>query len=334
MAFTKKSRQLFYFFLFLLFLTTTFIWWRISNQPVNSKKTAQKIIVIKKGQSIDQIAQNLKENNFIRSVLAFKLKIYQLGLIKKIQAGDYRLSSSMSLTQIIQSLSHGTIDQWVTIPEGWRAEEIIEFFEKNFFSTPLSQTDKTPFLQKEGYLFPDTYLIPKKSTAQNIIAIFQKNFDQKFNSQLEKEAKKNNLTKNDVVILASLVEREAKNPEDRPLIAGILLKRLQKNWPLQVDATLQYIVASQQCKITQDKCHWWPQPKSGDKRIRSPYNTYQNPGFPPAPICNPGLSSIKATIYPKTSDYWYYLSDKNGQIYYSTTLEEHQKNIKEFLNEE
>ncbi len=336
MARFKKSRQplLTLLLLFFLLLSVLFFWWRTSNKPVDPQEKSQKIFVIKKGEKVDKIAKNLKEKNLVKSPLAFKLKAYQLGLIKKIQAGDYRLSPSMNLAQVTQALSHGTLDQWITIPEGWRAEEIIVYLKKNFFQGELSETERQLFLKKEGYLFPDTYLIPKKATAQNIIDILQKNFDQKFNLELEKQAQKNNLTKNEVIILASLVEREAKHSKDHPLIAGILLKRLQKDWPLQVDATLQYALANNQCKISEEKCAWWPQPKPEDKKIRSSYNTYQNPGLPPGPICNPGLSSIKAVIFLQDSEYWYYLSDQKGNVHYSETLEEHQENIRKYLSQD
>jgi UPF0755 protein len=333
---SKKSHRSFLSLVFLpiILIFIGLLWWTISNQPVDKNKKTSQIFVIRKGESTDQIAQNLKKASLVRNPLAFKLKAYQLGLLKKIQAGDYHLLSSMDLSQIAQTLSHGTLDQWITIPEGWRAEEIIFYLQENFFSQPLSEADKKLFLENEGFLFPDTYLIPKKATTQNILTIFKKNFDQRFDQNLEKDAQKQNLSKHQILTLASLVEREAKHDQDRPLIAGILLKRLEENMPLQVDATLQYVVANQKCQDSDEKCNWWSKPKPEDKPIRSPYNTYLNKDLPPAPICNPGLSSIKAVIYPQDSEYWYYLSDREGNTHYSKTLEEHQENINQFLSQD
>jgi UPF0755 protein len=134
--------------------------------------------------------------------------------------------------------------------------------------------------------------------------------------------------------LASLVEREARREEDRPIVAGILLKRWQNNWALQADATIQYEAGSKNCGIglKGEKCDWWEPVKKTDLGIDSPYNTYKYKGLPPTPICNPGLASIKAVIYPKETDYWFYLSDTSGKIHYARTVEEHNENIRQYLS--
>ena len=130
--------------------------------------------------------------------------------------------------------------------------------------------------------------------------------------------------------MASLVEREAKHDDDRPVIAGIMLKRLKADWPLQIDATLQYALANLRC-IAKSSCDWWIVPTAADKKINSAYNTYLNNGLPPAPICNPGLSSIKAVVNPQTNNYWFYISDSKGQMHYAKTIEEHNENIAKYL---
>ncbi|MBI4033134.1 MAG: endolytic transglycosylase MltG, partial [Candidatus Blackburnbacteria bacterium] len=141
------------------------------------------------------------------------------------------------------------------------------------------------------------------------------------------------------VTLASIVERETLTDEERPIVAGILLKRLEAGWPLQADATLQYAIASVNCTLRKEtsaaqsvKCEdWWPIPSSEDKKIKSLYNTYLNRGLPPGPIANPGLSSIKAVVSPQDSPYWFYLHDGNGKIHYAKTSEEHAENIRKYL---
>ena len=144
---------------------------------------------------------------------------------------------------------------------------------------------------------------------------------------MREDAKKTGLTWNEVITLASIVEREGRSDEDRPVIAGILLKRLKADWPLQADATLQYVLGYQAFEKS-----WWKKSLTAtDKTVQSPYNTYRNPGLPPAPISNPGLASIKAVVYSKESDYWFYLHDNDGRIHYARTLEDHNSNIAAYL---
>ena len=130
-----------------------------------------------------------------------------------------------------------------------------------------------------------------------------------------------------VVILASIVEREGLTDEDRPVIAGILLNRLEIGWPLQADATLQYALGYQ----AQEKTWWKKVLTDDDKKVKSPYNTYANPGLPPGPISNPGIASIRAVIYPKKTEYMYYLHDPTGAVHYAKTLEEHNANVARYL---
>jgi UPF0755 protein len=129
------------------------------------------------------------------------------------------------------------------------------------------------------------------------------------------------------MVLASLVEREGRTAKDRPVIAGILLRRLKADWPLQVDATLQYALGYQ----ASDKTWWKKELTDDDKKINSPYNTYMNTGLPPQPICNPGMESIQAAIYPTSSEYWYYIHDPTGAVHYARTIAEHEANVAKYL---
>jgi len=133
------------------------------------------------------------------------------------------------------------------------------------------------------------------------------------------------------VPIASLVERETRSEAERPVVAGILLKRLKAGWPLQVDAAVQYAVAGVNCSRFDPACQWWPSLTKEDLMINSPFNTYKFKGLPPAPIANPGLSSLEAAFSPEESDYWFYLHDGQGQIHYAKTLAEHQENIQKYL---
>ncbi len=305
-----------------IFLVVGWFWWQESLKPVNPGSKIKTIIVIKKGESGQSIAKKLKEANLIKSQKAFLL--YLKLNPTTLQAGTFRLSPGMSVAEIVKELASGRIDVWVVIPEGLRKEEIAEKIAKELDF----KFDKQKFLQlakdEEGFLFPDTYLFPKEATAGQVFRIIRKNFDKKALTSAKKAAQKHNLSVKEVVTLASLVEREAKFDRGRVLVASILLKRLQNDWPLQVDATLQYIKGK--------PGNWWPIVVGKDKELESKYNTYKYIGLPPTPIANPGLAVINAVYKadPNTS-FWFYVSDKNGRIHPAKTLQEHQQNIRKYL---
>lgn len=304
-----------------VFALLTLLWWRNGTAPQDPLDKSQKIFVIKPGEDVREIANNLKKEGLIRNPVVFFLVVKQEGIDGKIQAGDFRLSPSMTAPKIAEALTHGTIDAWVTIPEGQRAEEIAEILEKKILT--YNPSWKEVLKQHEGYLFPDSYLIPKNADIDLIVSIMRNNFEEKYAGL---GAPNHNLSKKDIIIVSSLVEREAKYPQDRPLVASVILNRLQIGMKLDIDATLQYILGYQESEK-----RWWKKALTNqDKRIISPYNTYLNPGLPPAPIANPGLASIQAVFNPARTDYLYYLSDKNGRNHYSKTLEEHEANIKKY----
>lgn len=309
-----------------------FFWWRWATQPAISLKPAPpKIFVIQKGEGLASVANRLEKEGLIKSSLAFKILVLVKGLAGNVQAGDFRLRPSFSIEEIAYILTHGTLDVWLTFPEGWRREEFAHRLASN-----LEGFDYQEFIKLtsnlEGYLFPDTYLISKEATPTAVIKILNHNFEEKFSSEFEREAKGKGLTKKQVLILASIVERETKYEKDRPIVAGILLKRWRRGWPLQADATVQYALATTICNLQPEDCNWWPKGLTKtDLKIDSPYNTYQYKGLPPTPICNPGLASIKAVINPEDSSYWFYLSDQKGGTHYAETIEEQNENIVKYL---
>jgi UPF0755 protein len=238
---------------------------------------------------------------------------------------------------------------WVTIPEGWRRSQVGLAFDKQLKNCQGSEKTDCFSLENfldltvdgEGYLFPETYLVPYTSSAQSIVKLLVDTFNQKTASVLnDSNLPPEPLTYQDVVTMASLLEREVAKDEDLPIVAGILLNRLRNDWPLQVDATLQYVVATEECAkpllnnsgglypVCGD---WWPKPLAGDKALESPYNTYKYAGLPPAPIASPGLATIKAVMNPRMTDYWFYLTDNDGIMRYAETLEEHNANIEKYL---
>lgn len=297
-------------------------WWRKDSSALSSEESL-KDFLISKGSSASQIGNNLYRKGFIKSPFAFKIYLQLKGQSKGIQAGEYSLSPSYSLIQIVSELLKGPTEIWVTIPEGLRKEEIARRFSISFGK---DSDFEQKFLQEsdsfEGKLFPDTYLFPKTASASMVVKKMRDTFEEKVGEKTLKE----------VVTVASIIERETRSGEERPLVAGILYKRLKAKWPLQVDATLQYAVANSKFQILNSKSFgWWEPLTKEDLEIDSSYNTYKFTGLPPTPIANPGLSSIKAALYPEESAYWFYLHDSKGNIHFAKTIEEHNKNVREFL---
>lgn len=304
-----------------LFIASLFQSSSATNQPASR-------FVIPKGQALSIIASRLEEAGLIKSKWAFRLAVYKNKLANKIQAGSFELSPNMNTWEIANALTVGTDDMWLTLPEGWRREEIAESLSKQ----GLNNFDSVEFLSLskglEGQLFPDTYLVPREISTAMLLSLLKNTFASKVTSPLAKEISDSKLSLNEILTLASLVQRESANDEEMPLVSQILFNRLAINMPLQVDATLQYIKG-----YSKTEQSFWPMPLATDKELDSLYNTYQNPGLPPGPICNPGLSAIKAVLSPQATanQALYYIHDNTGKIHIATTLQEHNANVNKYL---
>lgn len=298
-------------------------WWSNQLSQVSSDNSTR-VFVIAKGAGVSEIAKKLKEENLIRSELAFKLYVKQNNLTNKLQAGSYKLSPSQSLEEILKSLQTGSEDIWVTLIEGWRVEEMADKLNKEL------KIDKKEFIKmtKEGYMFPDTYLFPRQSSVQYIVDTLKKTFDSRFTEGLQSKIRSKGLTETQGIILASIVEREARSDSARTMVASILLKRLKLDMGLNADATLQYALGYQP-EENPPAGGWWKRHLTKeDKKINSPFNSYLHKGLPPAPICNPGLSSLQAVANADSSTpYLYYYHDSKGNSHYGKTLEEHNANV-------
>ena len=297
------------------------LWWKNGNRAQDPANKSSQIFVVGKGEGVREIANSLKTKGLIKDPIVFFLQTKRLGLDKDLEAGDFRLSPSMSLPDIIQNLTHGTLDIWVTIPEGIRAEEIANILKKDI---PSYKPDWREILAtREGYLFPDTYLIPREADINLVMSLLNNNFNKRYNGV---NAEKTILSQKEIVTIASLVEREAKFAQDRPLVASVILNRLDIGMKLDIDATVQYALGWEE-----DEKRWWKKNlTSADLKISSPYNTYRNAGLPPTPISNPGLSSILSVINPSKTNYLYYISDKSGHLHFATTIKEHNANIQKY----
>ncbi|MDO8240934.1 MAG: endolytic transglycosylase MltG [Candidatus Moranbacteria bacterium] len=289
---------------------------------------------IKKGEGSAQIATNLKEKGIISGKVYFWFYLKTNNLLDKIYPGEYLLNGDMTIPEVAAIITNPKkVFEQVLFKEGWTAAQMAEQLQAHGFDGQafleivnkpsqdlISQfsvlSDKPKLASLEGYLFPDTYYFAKEATPEGIVKKILNNTEIKFDSNLRAEIKKQSKTIFDVLIMASIVEREVSTDADRALVSGLFWNRLKIGQALQSDATLTYIFGDK------EGAHSLAQTKTD-----SPYNTYANPGLPIGPVSNPGLSAIKATIYPKDSQYNYFLSDpKTGQTIFSATFPEHVAN--------
>lgn len=332
------KRVLFLVIALLLLITIVFVginWWNVNSRPVSSSEKPTRFVV-PKGRSAGEIGEMLYGESLIRSPLAFKFYVQVTDRAKKIQSGEYTLSSHLSLTEMVDRLTGGPEELWVTVPEGLRREEIVE---RIVVSLKMDGEQVSVFRQEfleetealEGYLFPDTYLFAHDVPASLVVRKLSDTFNEKI-ELLRNDIDSSDYTQNQLIGLASIIERETKVDEERPIVAGILLNRFEADWPLQADATVQYAIASENCKLEAENCDdWWPILTKEDLKINSQYNSYKFTGLPPAPIANAGFSSIEAAVNPQESQYWYYIHDPEGNIHYARTISEHNANVRKYL---
>lgn len=313
------KRLLVLIIIFLAFLLVARGWWITQLAPPSSEKI-EKRIVIEKGKSLNEIANLLKDEGLIKSEFVFSLYTKQLGLANNLFSGTFILSPSMTTPQIVEALSGRPQEVWITLIEGWRVEEIAEKLNREL------KIDNGEFLKnaKEGYMFPDTYLFVPDAKASQVVARLKDTFEDRFSDDLKNQIKAQGLTEEEGVILASIVEREARSDKARTMVASILLKRLKIGMGLNADATIQYALGYQ----GQEKSWWKRRLTKEDLKVDSPYNTYLYRGLTPTPICNPGLSSLQAVANADPSTpYLYYYHDSKGDSHYGKTLEEQNQNV-------
>ena len=287
-----------------------------------SRNAELQLFVVEQGQGVAQVADKLEAEGLINSSNLFKIYLRLNNLAGSLQAGEYDVPKDLNLVELVKMLQHGTFAKKVTVIEGLRREEVAEVYEK---ALGISQGDFLAASQGlEGRLFPETYFFEKSAVVQDVIDKMTTTFDKKLTDEIKNQAKANSLNENGLITMASIVEREVASENDRPIVAGILLKRLEAGWPLQADATVQYAVGK--------SGDWWPKNLTSENlEVASPFNTREHLGLPPSPICSPSLSAILAVADAVETDYWYYLTDLDGNTHYSETLDEHNENVAKFL---
>jgi UPF0755 protein len=266
---------------------------------------------VRKGENSRDIAMNLQSNGIIWWGPLFRLYVLTRGISGDLQAGIYRLSPKMSLFYIAESLAAGKIaSQTLTIPEGFTAKQILQRIQSLQISG-LEVANLADLQKQEGYLFPDTYQIPYNMPLDKIIKMMTDNFEKKTTSYQE-AIKKSGHSLEQIVVMASLIEKEVQTTQDKAIVSGIFWKRIKNGMKLESCATIAYIKGVSQWIYSLEDTH-----------IDSPYNTYLYYGLPQGPISNPGIESIKAAVSPKESSYWYWLSTPQGETIFSKTYQEH-----------
>lgn len=298
-------------------------------QPVNQEDNQSIDIVIPSSSSTRAIAALLKDNGLIRNERVFVAYCRQQKIDSQMKAGHYRFARSMSLPDIAQAIAQGKVVQVTfTIPEGYTVVQIGELltarslctaaaweeavkqdYDFSFVKTARPASGKSSL---EGFLFPDTYVVGETASPQDIIRAMLNRFEDVWKNEMETAAQQQGRNVNDVVVMASLVEEEARIDTERATIAGVIWNRLQKGMMLQIDATVLY-------SLNQNK----PVVTYADLKVESPYNTYLHAGLPPGPIACPGQAALQAALHPEKHNYYYYIARGDGSHHFSATYAEH-----------
>jgi UPF0755 protein len=309
------------------------------NEPISQDATAVTFI-IESGETAISVGERLQEQGLITDGTLFRRFLQYNGLDASLEAGEYQLRRNMTMREIAESLQHSRIiEVTITIPEGWRAEQVADLLtaenimDGSVFLASVRQgdiidhpllADRPPGVSLEGYLFPETYRLPAQATPEDLLTRMLDTMQARLPIGWESMAAAQGFTLYEVLTLASIVEREAVMPAERPMIASVYLNRLKKGMYLQADPTVQYAMGYQP-----ETGQWWKTPVTLEEyeTVNSPYNTYLYPNLPPGPIASPGASSIMAVLQPAQTSYLFFLGRGDGSHVFAETFEEHEQNI-------
>lgn len=305
------------FFTGLFVAAISFAWLAYQIELPNNLET-DKIVLIKQGSSVRAIANKLHKEKIINSHLAFMIKARLANRKNQLKAGEYKFKSGTSISDSIRLLQSGKTHFYeITLPEGLTSLEIVEIINNN----EILAGEKITEIPVEGSLLPETYNFTRFDNRQDIIKRMQKAMRGTIDSLWETRAANLPIkTKEEALILASIVEKETAVPEERARVAGVFTNRLNRKIALQTDPTVIYAITLGKRKLERSLTY-------KDLKYKSPYNTYVVRGLPPTPIANPGLEAIKATLNPENNDYIYFVANGTGGHTFAKTLEEHNKNV-------
>lgn len=304
------------------------------NTPYREFPGEEVFVDIPPGSSVASIASRLVSAGVLPDAWTFRLAARISGADRRLKAGEYRFAGESTPRQVMDRLAAGDVfSTGLTFPEGLTSFEMAEVFAKSGIGTArdfltaasdpaLVASYGTNLKSLEGYLFPDTYPLPRTSTAADVVRAMLTRFDQVFTPELRSLAAERNLTPHEVVTLASLIEKETSKADERPIVAAVYLNRLKIGMPLQCDPTVVYALMLAR--------RWNGNIRKADLQMASPYNTYRVGGLPPGPIASPGRASLEAALKPADVPYLYFVSRNDGTHVFARTLDEHNRNVRQW----
>jgi peptidoglycan lytic transglycosylase G len=325
-------------FLFLLILIAAgaagvWVYLRIGD-PYRGYQGAEQFVEIPAGAGSRTIGDRLVEAGIVRDAASFRVGLYISGKGRHLQAGEYRFDRAMTPMEVIDKLERGDVYVInITFPEGLTMAEMGKIYETHELgpASAFVMAARDPSAIKaldpaardlEGYLFPETYLLSRRSDAPRLVRLMTERFEHVFTPDLRQAAAARGLTVRQAVTLASIVEKEASRPEERPIVAAVYENRLRIGMALQCDPTVIYAL-DRAGKYTGNL-------RRDDLAFDSPYNTYRYPGLPPGPIASPGRASLEAAVHPAQVDFLYFVSRNDGSHEFARTLEEHNRNVQKW----
>ncbi len=300
------------------------------DQPFKGYTAAEQFVDLPPGANTRAIGERLVEAGVVRDTLTFRVALWRSGVSRQLKAGEYRFDSPVTALDVVRKIARGEVYlRQITFPEGWTIDEMAAGFETHGFGSAASfraaaadrslVADLDPQARDlEGYLFPETYSLPRRAAAADLVRMMVRRFHQVF-EPLRDEAAAEGLSVRQVVTLASLVEKETARPDERPEVAAVYLNRLRIHMGLQCDPTVIYALrraGRYNGNLTRENLAW-----------DSPYNTYLHAGLPPGPIAAPGLASLEAAVHPAPVDYLYFVSRNDGSHVFARSLDEHNRNV-------
>jgi UPF0755 protein len=306
-----------------------------SGQPFKGYAGVEQFVDLQPGDSAATIVRKLMDAGVVRDRWTFRLALWRTGAARRLKAGEYRFDRPMTAPEVVSMLEHGEVFvRSVTFPEGLTVREMGRIFEARELGSAASfvaaARDGAALVQDldpaardlEGYLFPATYALSRHAGAVHLVRLMVARFRQVFTPELQAAAAAEGLTPRQAVTLASLVEKETASPEERPVVAGVYLRRLRIGMPLQCDPTVIYALAMTS-RYDGTLTH-------ASLAVDSPYNTYRHLGLPPGPIAAPSRASIEAAARPAEADYLYFVSRNDGSHVFARTLDEHNRNVRTY----